>query len=822
LNIKWKYWHTFWSTQKSNEYSMAYFLEGESDAIKINVLTNSRHHWVSIEGEIKNWVELNWAKWEDEQPEWWTDVMKAKVPVDFIPADGDARRKESARRTSDDAEAEGGLAGAMRASIRRASVGLDNGGALVSSHAVNDTAQDYAGLDPKKLGKLLGEQLLVALSLRKKGMAKEEAVRSFIGSNYVLRQAAEKHAFLTPMLGAVVKNKLLGLRKVGGRATELVEKDGREIGESLARSLAINTQPIAAVDAFILNFPALQELDEELKWFRPMLEAISYRLLEEVPWGLKARVTVGAITSMADLLTDVYVTYIFLSDKKYGYFKASLASLAVSMGIQLLVVWGQNRKLGMKRVLLEWFPILIGFKPAVDAYRVAKGEKQETGQATDALTELSVIKVIEMFAEAIPGVIIQLMAIATSRKDIAVASWVSLIVSALTTGFASATINYDFDTDPVKRDQVPDFYGYVPANPTKRSIIFLTMTFFSAGMLIIKCTTIVVLGLLGGRWVSLYIGADLGLYLLVKVFRGDFWYWIPAGGNVEILSSIVFRVLVKVVNDYTSIAQFRHPNDVGGLFWMIGFVLTMSSLPVAIYIAKSVEKNIEEELRIAQTTAMVLNPFVTVCFATFFLNINKEFWKTFFSTQRGIDYSMSYFVDGESDEVKFQVFKKSRRHWVSIKSDIHKWVELNWAKWEREQPEWFTDQLKAKVPVEFIPAAGDARMRESARRASIDADAEGGLIGAFRASFRRASFRGADGGDITGVGGGKTRVSSVVPMEDEDGDGGDIEGEGGGRAEVSSRTPQPVDFKQHFFRWGLGLGLVLVLGLGYFVGFDED
>ena len=120
---------------------MAYFIEGKSDEIKIQSLAKSRHHWVASEKELSKWVELNWAKWEEEQPEWFTDVLKATVPVDFIPSDGDARRRESVRRASVDAEAEGGLAGALRASIRRASVGIDNEGALIASHAVNDTTQ---------------------------------------------------------------------------------------------------------------------------------------------------------------------------------------------------------------------------------------------------------------------------------------------------------------------------------------------------------------------------------------------------------------------------------------------------------------------------------------------------------------------------------------------------------------------------------------------------------------------------------------------------------------------------------------------------------
>ena len=96
------------------------------------------------------------------------------------------------RRASVDAEAKGGVAGGLGASIRRASVGLDNGGALIPSLAVNGTAQGYAGLDPDQIGKMLSEQLFVALGFRKKGMTKEEAVRLFIGSDYVLRQTAEK------------------------------------------------------------------------------------------------------------------------------------------------------------------------------------------------------------------------------------------------------------------------------------------------------------------------------------------------------------------------------------------------------------------------------------------------------------------------------------------------------------------------------------------------------------------------------------------------------------------------------------------------------
>jgi hypothetical protein len=338
-------------------------------------------------------------------------------------------------------------------------------------------------------------------------------------------------------------------------------------------------------------------------------------------------------------------------------------------------------------------------------------------------------------------------------------------VSAITTGFASATISYDWDTDPIKREEVSDFYGYIPAKASKRTVVFVTMMLFSAGMLVIRCMTIVVLGLLGGRWVTLYIAADLGLYLLVKMLRGDFWYWIPLGGNTEILVSIVARLLVKVVTDFTSIVQFRHPNEVGGMYWLLGFVLTMGSLPVAIMLAAR-EDNIEEQLEIAWAVVGIFIPCTVVLFAVFFLTIKRKYLGTFYSLQRGKDLTVQSFRGGTDTIKAVFTLKRSKHHWKSIEKEVRAWVEASWKEWEEEKPEWFDEAMRASVPVEYIPEAEDARRRESVRRASVDAEAEGGLAGAFRASIRRASVGGAVGGGIVEVGGGKYKVSSVVPDED--------------------------------------------------------
>jgi hypothetical protein len=66
-----------------------------------------------------------------------------------------------------------------------------------------------------------------------------------------------------------------------------------------------------AVDEWAHQFIEVQEVMNEQVWLRPKLEEIVMKLLMKSTLGLKARVTVGAATSMVDLLTDVYVTNMF-------------------------------------------------------------------------------------------------------------------------------------------------------------------------------------------------------------------------------------------------------------------------------------------------------------------------------------------------------------------------------------------------------------------------------------------------------------------------------------------------------------------------------
>ena len=119
-----------------------------------------------------------------------------------------------------------------------------------------------------------------------------------------------------------------------------------------------------------------------------MMNTIALRLVGDVGWGLKLRVIIGATLSTLDLTTDAFVTYMFWTNRRDIFFQCSVAMLGSSIFLMLLVVYGQNRKMGGKRLLLEMIPVVTGLKPAVDAFRVASGAQIKEKQTFEPLAEM--------------------------------------------------------------------------------------------------------------------------------------------------------------------------------------------------------------------------------------------------------------------------------------------------------------------------------------------------------------------------------------------------------------------------------------------------
>jgi hypothetical protein len=234
--------------------------------------------------------------------------------------------------------------------------------------------------------------------------------------------------------------------------------------------------------------------------------------------------------------------------------------------------------------------------------------------------------------------------------------------------------------------------------------------------LLIKCMTFVLLGLLGRRWVVAYMTADLSLYLVIKVMRGDFHYWLPTGGVYsDFLTSVFSRCLVKIVVDFTSIVQFRHPNEVGGMYWSLSLFSTLISLPISVTVYEKIRGD-ENVSNLAWYVIYSIIPTTLFFLALFVKNIDRNYLGTFFSLQRGKDLTIKCFRTSTLDSAKAHYsFAVTKKHWEEIEEEVRGWVEANWSKWEEEKPKWLDANMRMKIPVNYIPSA-EARKKEALNR----------------------------------------------------------------------------------------------------------
>lgn len=79
-----------------------------------------------------------------------------------------------------------------------------------------------------------------------------------------------------------------------------------------------------------------------------------------------------------------------------------------------------------------------------------------------------------------------------------------------------------------------------------------------------------------------------------------------------------------------------------------------------------------------------------------------EYRKSFFSVEMTSQLRMKNFNEG--DEIrKAEIFGCHPVHWKPIREKVKKWAQSGWERWEDEQPEWFTDQWKARLPDDMKP-----------------------------------------------------------------------------------------------------------------------
>ena len=123
------------------------------------------------------------------------------------------------------------------------------------------------------------------------------------------------------------------------------------------------------------------------------------------------------------------------------------------------------------------------------------------------------------------------------------------------TGLTSAMIAYDFDTDQPHRATQPLFYGYIKDG--RRGRTFLLMTMISTLHNLSRSLGYAILAVVDLNLALRFFVGEVGAYLLYKLLRRDFYYWVRLEGILIVLMAFFERTLVKVITDFTVSASMR-------------------------------------------------------------------------------------------------------------------------------------------------------------------------------------------------------------------------------------------------------------------------
>jgi len=184
--------------------------------------------------------------------------------------------------------------------------------------------------------------------------------------------------------------------------------------------------------------------------FKEFMVTIANNTARDSMYGMVYRVGVGAALSSIDAATDFYtISTYYQSEDLMGQADALVAMILINLSLQILVVVAQYRRMGDLVKIREALICLFFLRPIVDAYRVSINHEDDEATAS-MLTFMVTNKYVELATESVPACVLQLYVWIMYREQAGTfALLLSIGVCALTSGFTSALISFDFDTDEV-------------------------------------------------------------------------------------------------------------------------------------------------------------------------------------------------------------------------------------------------------------------------------------------------------------------------------------------------------------------------------------
>jgi len=231
-----------------------------------------------------------------------------------------------------------------------------------------------------------------------------------------------------------------------------------------------------------------------------------------------------------------------------------------------------------------------------------------------------------------------------------------------------------------------------------------------------KSASTALLAQAGGKSLAFaVIAIETAVYLLYKLLRRDFRYWLPLPKGTSLATSLIARVTAKVITDYTGMLHTRHPLEMGGCYWLMNQVY----IQISVFIVLTSRMNVDDSnLALKNNTlwriGFILASMWFIAMITLLYFCNSEYRHTFYSTWTSRDYQKKRFEEGD-DKTKFTILTTvHRRVWKSFEVEMEEWMANKWGSLNREKPDWFTESAIARIPSDMIPHLNTPSVREEA------------------------------------------------------------------------------------------------------------
>jgi len=326
------------------------------------------------------------------------------------------------------------------------------------------------------------------------------------------------------------------------------------------------------------------------------------------------------------------------------------------------------------------------------------------------VSEMMMFQMCEVFAECIPMAVIQM----TNVLEMVEKDYVLVVALGISAAFVAEAVSYmtylkDIDDESRRTGKI--FYGFIPLQGVRLSLVEVSMRLLSFCQLLGKSFEIAILVQVGGKTLAIgVLGGEMVAYLSYKLVRGDFRYWAPLPRGTSLVVSLLERVSVKVICDFTGFLHARHPYEMGGLYWLMNMVFTQASVFGAIKLKEVYGWSEEVEGRVIEDeyyTTIAIWLFVVwfVSLLVLLLSSEQEYVFTFISARTGKQYNRATFDSGV-DEVMMQVFTDHPSYYSSYEDEIKEWLSKNWNEWNEARPVWLTDAVIGTIPLRLLPGGG--------------------------------------------------------------------------------------------------------------------